>query len=265
MASITEISVEHIHNAYESIRGNIAVEAFYAVVTGFMAVTLIHRLYTVYREVQSNEDGTPTMKDYMNLVWQYVFCIAAVALFPVLLEALETVFGKLMDDLQAGFGGKVYDVADLFQKPIIAQFEKQFSDMSVMDVAGVLLNPVGSSFDYLLAYVAGVIAAPFYMYAQTLFIVGRYMFLLLLELISPVAIACFYNESTRTYFYTWCKNLLICYLMVPAFILASKFSDAIVCEYVMNTSWNVVLQVLFSLALKLSLLAIVRGRIHNLF
>lgn len=174
MASITEISVEHIHNAYESIRGNIAVEAFYAVVTGFMAVTLIHRLYTVYREVQSNEDGTPTMKDYMNLVWQYVFCIAAVALFPVLLEALETVFGKLMDDLQAGFGGKVYDVADLFQKPIIAQFEKQFSDMSVMDVAGVLLNPVGSSFDYLLAYVAGVIAAPFYMYAQTLFIVGRY-------------------------------------------------------------------------------------------
>ena len=250
MASITEISVEHIHNAYESIRGNIAVEAFYAVVTGFMAVTLIHRLYTVYREVQSNEDGTPTMKDYMNLVWQYVFCIAAVALFPVLLEALETVFGKLMDDLQAGFGGKVYDVADLFQKPIIAQFEKQFSDMSVMDVAGVLLNPIGSSFDYLLAYVAGVIAAPFYMYAQTLFIVGRYMFLLLLELISPVAIACFYNESTR---------------MVPAFILASKFSDAIVCEYVMNTSWNVVLQVLFSLALKLSLLAIVRGRIHNLF
>ena len=158
MASITEISVEHIHNAYESIRGNIAVEAFYAVVTGFMAVTLIHRLYTVYREVQSNEDGTPTMKDYMNLVWQYVFCIAAVALFPVLLEALETVFGKLMDDLQAGFGGKVYDVADLFQKPIIAQFEKQFSDMSVMDVAGVLLNPVGSSFDYLLAYVAGVIS-----------------------------------------------------------------------------------------------------------
>ena len=44
-----------------------------------------------------------------------------------------------MDDLQAGFGGKVYDVADLFQKPIIAQFEKQFSDMSVMDVAGCLL------------------------------------------------------------------------------------------------------------------------------
>ena len=126
MASITEISVEHIHNAYESIRGNIAVEAFYAVVTGFMAVTLIHRLYTVYREVQSNEDGTPTMKDYMNLVWQYVFCIAAVALFPVLLEALETVFGKLMDDLQAGFGGKVYDVADLFQKPIIA-FRLPFS------------------------------------------------------------------------------------------------------------------------------------------
>ena len=31
----------------------------------------------------------------------------------------------------------------------IAQFEKQFSDMSVMDVAGVLLNPIGSSFDYL--------------------------------------------------------------------------------------------------------------------
>ena len=133
MASITEISVEHIHNAYESIRGNIAVEAFYAVVTGFMAVTLIHRLYTVYREVQSNEDGTPTMKDYMNLVWQYVFCIAAVALFPVLLEALETEFGKLMDDLQAGIGGKVYDAIVAYEIENSAAVESNL-DFNGMDV-----------------------------------------------------------------------------------------------------------------------------------
>ena len=115
--------------------------------------------------------------------------------------------------------------------------------MSVMDVAGVLLNPVGSSFDYL-AYVAGVAAlstcTPDPVHGRQIHVPapGTYI---------PCGDSLFLQRGTRTYFHTWCKNLLVCYLMVPAFILASKFSDAIVCEYVMNTSWNVVLQVLFSL------------------
>ena len=142
---------------------------------------------------------------------------------------------------------------------------EQFSDMSVMDVAGVLLNPVGSSVRLSAGVCGRRHSRPFLhvradpVHSRQIHVpapAGTYI---------PCGDSCFYNESTRTYFHTWCKNLLVCYLMVPAFILASKFSDAIVCEYVMNTSWNVVLQVLFSLALKLSLLAIVRGRIHNLF
>lgn len=261
MAAKTTFAIEDIHEAYESIRGNIAVEAFYAVVAGFMVLTLIHRLYTVYREVQSNEDGTPTMKDYMNLVWQYVFCTAAVALMPILLNVLEDVFGTLMDALQTKLGGKSYNVSELFSKPIEAEFEKQADT----DFFEVVVNPIGKGIDYVLMYLVGAVCAPFYLYMQTLFIAGRYMFLLLLELISPVAIACFYNESTRTYFYQWCKNLLICYLMVPAFILASQFADVIVCMFIMKTIWAVSLQILFSLALKLSLLAIVKNKMSNLF
>lgn len=261
MAAKTTLAVEDIHKAYESVRGNIAVDAFYAVVAGFMVLTLINRLYTVYREVQSNEDGTPTMKDYMNLVWQYVFCTAAVALLPILLGTLENVFGILMDKLQEGFGGKSYNVVELFQKPISAEFEKQTGT----DWEGVLLNPVGKALDYVLMYLIGAICAPIYLYSQTLFIAARYMFLLLLELISPIAIACFYNESTRTYFYQWCKNLLVCYLMVPAFILASQFADAIVCMFVMQTIWAVSLQIIFSLILKFYLLKTVSGKIQNLF
>lgn len=261
MAAKTTLAIEDIHAAYESVRGNIAVEAFYAVVAGFMVLTLIHRLYTVYREVQSNEDGTPTMKDYMALVWQYIFCIAAVALLPVLLNTLENVFGVLMDELQSQLGGKSYNVSELFQKPIEAEFEKQVGQ----GFETVLLNPVGKALDYVLMYLIGAICAPIYLYSQTLFIAARYMFLLLLELISPIAIACFYNESTRTYFYQWCKNLLVCYLMVPAFILASQFADAIVCMFVMKTIWAVSLQIIFSLMLKFYLLKTVSGKIQNLF
>lgn len=261
MAAKTTLAIEDIHKAYESIRGDIAVEAFYAVVAGFMVLTFVHRIYTAIREVQSNQDGVPTAKDYMNLVWQCMFCVLAAGLMPVLLKTLENVFGILMDDLQTGLGGQSYRVAELFQKPISAEFEKQVGQ----GFETVLLNPVGKALDYVLMYLVGAICAPLYLYSQTLFICGRYMFLLLLELISPVAIACFYNEGTRTYFYQWCKNLLVCYLMVPAFILASRFSDAIVCELVMQTIWAVSLQIIFSLMLKFYLLKTVTGKIQNLF
>ena len=54
---------------------------------------------------------------------------------------------------------------------------------------------------------------------------GRYIYLLLLELVGPVAIICMLHPQTRGYFLTWTKNLFICHLLLPAFYLANYFSD----------------------------------------
>lgn len=64
------------------------------------------------------------------------------------------------------------------------------------------------------------------------FLCTRYLILILLEVISPLAIACLYNSDTRSSFYTWVRQMVGCYMLYPGFIIASVFSDLIVVNYV---------------------------------
>ena len=262
MASITEISVEHIPQCHESIRGNIAIGNLLYGSDGIHGCHAIHRLYAYARRCSPTRTVRPTMKDLREPGGGMYFCIAAVALFPRAAGNLEQCWAKLMDDLQAGFGGKVYDVADLFPKPIIAQIRETVQRHVGMDVAGVVAQLVGSSFDYLLAYVAGV-SRPFTCTRRPCS-VGRYMFLLLLELISPVAISLFLQRVPGRISIRERKNLLVCYLMVPAFILASQFSDISSAEYVREHLVECRPAVLFSLRWNCPCWRIV-SRIRNLF
>lgn len=261
------LTIKTIESAYKSVRDNIAIEALYGVVVAVVAFTFISRMISVYRQVQQNDDGAPTMKDFMELVYQFILLLVSVSLFPILLRVLEFVFGEVMTAMQEKLGsGDSYNITDMFTKLIDADMNKTFGG-SITDNAigafGMVIN--GDWFDMLCTMLAGMILYPLYWYSTALFIAGRYMYLLLLEMISPVAIACWYNENTRSYFFQWIKNLLISYLLIPGFILASTFSDLIMVQFIQNVNVSLILLVIFSLALKYSLLKIVSNKIHNLF
>ena len=67
-----------------------------------------------------------------------------------------------------------------------------------------------------------------YDYLMLVFLCTRYLLLILLEVISPLAIACLYNSDTRRSFYTWARQMVGCYMLYPGFVIASVFSDLIV-------------------------------------
>ena len=109
----------------------------------------------------------------------------------------------------------------------------------------------------------GAIFAIAYEYIMLVFMCTRYLVLLLLEIVSPVAIACLYNGNTRSSFFTWAKALFGVYMMYPAFIIVSIFSDLVVKNYIMNTPWPLFIMILFSFILKTSLLGTAKSTINR--
>ena len=106
-------------------------------------------------------------------------------------------------------------------------------------------------------------------YTYTFFILGRYMYLMMLELVAPIAIVLIIHDSTRSYFYSWLKNMIICYLLIPLFLLADKFSNevalALVSGQEMAGSVSVVVIVLVAVWIKFKLFSVVRSKSSQLF
>ena len=96
-----------------------------------------------------------------------------------------------------------------------------------------------------------------------MFLCTRYLILILLEVISPLAIACLYNSDTRSSFYTWARQMVGCYMLYPGFVIASVFSDLIVVNYVQQRPWSITLMVIFSFLLKLAMLATVKATVNK--
>ena len=66
-----------------------------------------------------------------------------------------------------------------------------------------------------------------YKYLLYMFSSCHYVYLILLELIAPVAVVCALDKSTFSYFQSWVRNMIICYLMIPALIIANLFADSV--------------------------------------
>ena len=106
-------------------------------------------------------------------------------------------------------------------------------------------------------------------YTYTFFILGRYMYLMMLELVAPIAIVLIIHDSTRSYFYSWLKNMIICYLLIPLFLLADKFSNEVALALVSGQeavgSVSVVVLVLVAVWIKFKLFSVVRSKSSQLF
>ena len=254
-----EEAYSNLNNAYLQIKGMIVVEGFYALVAGFVITTFVFKLAGIIKEMVHEGKGF-NAKQFYELGREYILCIALICIMPVLLDTLETVLAyaadRLMESLAAG---GVYNPDNIWKKPI----EQAFDDLMNSDIIDIAVNGLDTTFNSLLAGAVGSFGGVAYDYLMLVFLCTRYLILILLEVISPLAIACLYNSDTRSSFYTWVKQMLGCYMLYPGFILASVFSDLIVTNYVLQRSWSVLLMVIFSFLLKLTMLGTVKATVNK--
>lgn len=254
-----EEAYSNLNNAYLQIKGMIVVEGFYALVAGFVITTFVFKLAGIIKDMVHEGKGF-NAKQFYELGREYILCIALICIMPVLLDTLETVLAyaadRLMESLAAG---GVYNPDNIWKKPI----EQLFDDLMNSDIIDIAVNGLDTTFNSLLAGAVGSFGGVAYDYLMLVFLCTRYLILILLEVISPLAIACLYNSDTRSSFYTWARQMVGCYMLYPGFIIASVFSDLIVVNYVQQRPWSVTLMVIFSFLLKLAMLATVKATVNK--
>lgn len=254
-----EEAYSNLNNAYLQIKGMIVVEGFYALVAGFVITTFVFKLAGIIKEMVHEGKGF-NAKQFYELGREYILCIALICIMPVLLDTLETVLAyaadRLMESLAAG---GVYNPDNIWKKPI----EQLFDDLMNSDIIDIAVNGLDTTFNSLLAGAVGSFGGVAYDYLMLVFLCTRYLILILLEVISPLAIACLYNSDTRSSFYTWARQMVGCYMLYPGFIIASVFSDLIVVNYVQQRPWSITLMVIFSFLLKLAMFATVKATVNK--
>lgn len=254
-----EEAYSNLNNAYLQIKGMIVVEGFYALVAGFVITTFVFKLAGIIKEMVHEGKGF-NAKQFYELGREYILCIALICIMPVLLDTLETVLAyaadRLMESLAAG---GVYNPDNIWKKPI----EQAFDDLMNSDIIDIAVNGLDTTFNSLLAGAVGSFGGVAYDYLMLVFLCTRYLILILLKVISPLAIACLYNSDTRSSFYTWARQMVGCYMLYPGFVIASVFSDLIVVNYVQQRPWSITLMVIFSFLLKLAMLATVKATVNK--
>lgn len=254
-----EEAYSNLNNAYLQIKGMIVVEGFYALVAGFVITTFVFKLAGIIKKMVHEGKGF-NAKQFYELGREYILCIALICIMPVLLDTLETVLAyaadRLMESLAAG---GVYNPDNIWKKPI----EQAFDDLMNSDIIDIAVNGLDTTFNSLLAGAVGSFGGVAYDYLMLVFLCTRYLILILLEVISPLAIACLYNSDTRSSFYTWARQMVGCYMLYPGFVIASVFSDLIVVNYVQQRPWSITLMVIFSFLLKLAMLATVKATVNK--
>lgn len=254
-----EEAYSNLNNAYLQIKGMIVVEGFYALVAGFVITTFVFKLAGIIKEMVHEGKGF-NAKQFYELGREYILCIALICIMPVLLDTLETVLAYAADRLmESPAAGGVYNPDNIWKKPI----EQAFDDLMNSDIIDIAVNGLDTTFNSLLAGAVGSFGGVAYDYLMLVFLCTRYLILILLEVISPLAIACLYNSDTRSSFYTWARQMVGCYMLYPGFVIASVFSDLIVVNYVQQRPWSITLMVIFSFLLKLAMLATVKATVNK--
>ena len=245
--------------AYAAVRKLIVFEGFRYLIAGIIITTFVFKLVGVYKEMVSEGKGFDA-KHFYELGREYIFAVAVTLFIPILFPQLE----KIMSVAAQAMTNSL--VKDGFYNHDSVMFEpcKAILDKSLnQSFTSVVLTSIDHLIEGILTMGVSSFMAKLYDYITLMFICTRYLSLLLLEMVSPIAIALYYNQDTRSSFYTWIKSLFSTYMLYPGYVLGSVFSDLVVKNYIADDRMYGLIVIFFGLFLKFQMLKTVRSVVHR--
>lgn len=259
-------TIKAIEDAYTQTKGYIVYDSFQTIMIALVLFLLFTKLWEEYQK----NIGCGKRFDiaaYWGQMRIYVLACFIASSSGLVFSLTESVCADLQDALVTGINGDSSEAVNSLTQLVNKQEERVSSQM-ILGISFDEIGPLSFIYKALSGLLLGL-GIFLFKYTYTFFILGRYMYLMMLELVAPIAIVLIIHDSTRSYFYSWLKNMIICYLLIPLFLLADKFSNevalALVSGQEMAGSVSVVVIVLVAVWIKFKLFSVVRSKSSQLF
>lgn len=259
-------TIKAIEDAYTQTKGYIVYDSFQTIMIALVLFLLFTKLWEEYQK--NIESGKRfDIAAYWGQMRIYVLACFIASSSGLVFSLTESVCADLQDALVTGINGDSSEAVNSLTQLVNKQEERVSSQM-ILGISFDEIGPLSFIYKALSGLLLGL-GIFLFKYTYTFFILGRYMYLMMLELVAPIAIVLIIHDSTRSYFYSWLKNMIICYLLIPLFLLADKFSNevalALVSGQEMAGSVSVVVIVLVAVWIKFKLFSVVRSKSSQLF
>lgn len=259
-------TIKAIEDAYTQTKSYIVYDSFQTIMIALVLFLLFTKLWEEYQK-NIGSGKRFDIAAYWGQMRIYVLACFIASSSGLVFSLTESVCADLQDALVTGINGDSSEAVNSLTQLVNKQEERVSSQM-ILGISFDEIGPLSFIYKALSGLLLGL-GIFLFKYTYTFFILGRYMYLMMLELVAPIAIVLIIHDSTRSYFYSWLKNMIICYLLIPLFLLANKFSNevalALVSGQEMAGSVSVVVIVLVAVWIKFKLFSVVRSKSSQLF
>ncbi len=246
---------QDIFDAYAYVKSSIVFEALLAIIAGIILTTLVFKLTGIVKDMLSEGKGF-NAKHFFELGKEYMAVMLVIIMLPVFVTLFEQLLAYTADNLVSKLTPNgAYDHDD----HILRLAEQMIDDCQNMDLADAVVAGIPKVLSGIVMAAIGSFFACAYNYVMHIFVATRYLMVLMMELVGPIAIVCLLNNDTRSSFFTWMKGMFGIFMLYPGFIMASVFADEYTANLISNSVWPAFVLVIFSFILKLTLLATVKS------
>lgn len=245
--------------AYMHVKSNIVFDALFAIIAGVILTTLVFKLAGIVKDVLSEGKGFQ-VKHFFELGKEYMIIMVVIFMLPPFITIFEQLLAYTAEHLVSKIAPEgAYD----HNQHILHLLERMKDDFMSMDMVDMVTSGIDKILSGVLMAGIGSFFACAYDYIMHVFMATRYLMLMLMELVGPIAIVCLINNDTRSSFFTWLKGMFGIFMLYPGFIIASVFADEYVANLISADRFPAFILVIFSFILKLSLLATVKAMVNK--
>lgn len=260
MADLTTLKdFTSIITVYNDMHKNIMSQSLIGIAIFIAVIVVAKKFIHAYKEAFG--DSKPAnVKHFFELFHIYLYTIAIVVTTPVAFRIIEKALGEMQNEYISRYSFDVDMAADQAADKYVADYMKE--ELSKKDKTMI---SVGLSYFWAGAqkniYTALLYATKYLFY---FFAAGRYLYLILLEIVAPLAIVSFLDDKLRHYGENYLKHLLVCYLMIPAFLLANRMGVMLGQTFIESLNSFSILALLSGFVFKLGLLKKAQSYVEKL-